>query len=345
MIKIGDKVKFLNDIGGGVVTGFTGNNTAIVENQDGFDIPYPVSMLINVDDPSLNRPVAKGDRNNDIEVSKPVIKKKVTRTILKGKDAPDFYFCFVPSDSKNPLAADIELFFVNDSNYNILLRYAHQKDGLFHTRYYGKVLPNSKKLLEPIGINDLGELPDYFFQVIFFMDQEVQFLTPISKMIKVSPIKFYKEKSYQAVSFFNRNAMVFKVSNNILDNELDKISDDEFRKIVRNKEKKEDVVMPPVVKVPDIIEIDLHVKELLDNSSGLSNKEILDIQKEKVEREMKSAIKSGAKRIVFIHGVGQGVLKLEIAKLLKGKFSKYSFHDASFKEYGFGATMVILRKG
>jgi dsDNA-specific endonuclease/ATPase MutS2 len=42
--------------------------------------------------------------------------------------------------------------------------------------------------------------------------------------------------------------------------------------------------------------------------------------------------------------VGQGVLKQEIAKLLKSKFPKYIFQDASFKEYGYGATMVILRR-
>ena len=65
---------------------------------------------------------------------------------------------------------------------------------------------------------------------------------------------------------------------------------------------------------------------------------------EKVESEMKLAIQNRAKRIVFIHGVGQGVLKQEVAKLLKLKFKKYYFHDASFKEYGYGATMVVLRK-
>jgi len=63
-----------------------------------------------------------------------------------------------------------------------------------------------------------------------------------------------------------------------------------------------------------------------------------------VESEMQSAIRSGVKRIVFIHGVGQGVLKQEVASLLSKKFKKYYFQDASFKEYGYGATMVILRR-
>jgi dsDNA-specific endonuclease/ATPase MutS2 len=77
----------------------------------------------------------------------------------------------------------------------------------------------------------------------------------------------------------------------------------------------------------------------------LSNTQILEIQKERVESEMKSAIQSGVKKIVFIHGVGQGVLKQEVINLLKSKYKKYYFQDASFKEYGYGATMVILRRG
>ena len=59
---------------------------------------------------------------------------------------------------------------------------------------------------------------------------------------------------------------------------------------------------------------------------------------------MNAAIRDHVKRIVFIHGVGQGVLKQEVAKLLQAKFKKYYFQDASFKEYGYGATMVILHR-
>jgi hypothetical protein len=55
MIKIGDRVKFLNDVGGGIVTGFLGKNMVKVENEDGFEVPYPVAKLINVDDPALNK--------------------------------------------------------------------------------------------------------------------------------------------------------------------------------------------------------------------------------------------------------------------------------------------------
>jgi dsDNA-specific endonuclease/ATPase MutS2 len=50
------------------------------------------------------------------------------------------------------------------------------------------------------------------------------------------------------------------------------------------------------------------------------------------------------KKIVFIHGVGDGVLKNELRRELGRKYPKYPYQDASFREYGFGATMAILKK-
>lgn len=51
-MKIGDKVRFLSEVGGGVVTGFQGKNIVLVEDADGFDIPMPINecVVIETDD-------------------------------------------------------------------------------------------------------------------------------------------------------------------------------------------------------------------------------------------------------------------------------------------------------
>lgn len=344
MIKIGDKVKFLNDVGGGIVTGFLGKSMVKVENEDGFEVPYPVSKLINVDDPALNKgevPVVKAPEET---VPQPVQEEKAKGKVLAGKDSPDFYFCFVPDDAKNPLGGDITLYLVNDSNFTVLFRYAHFREGKYDSVLHGEVPPNTREELEVIDQNDLADLPEYSFQLICFRDGEREMKPAVTKKFKVNPVKFYKEKSFHPNAFFRQNALVYQISEYILNTEIEKLTEDDLRKVIKAKEKRKPEVIPPKPKEPDVVEVDLHIHELVDNTAGLSNKEILDIQMEKVEREMRQAIESGAKRIVFIHGVGQGVLKQEVGKLLKSKFPKYSFHDASFKEYGYGATMVILRR-
>jgi hypothetical protein len=343
MIKVGDRVKFLNDVGGGIVTGFIGKNLAKVENDDGFEVPYPVSKLLNVDDPALNRGEVP-PANAKVEES-PVVQTAPDKgKILPGKEDPNFYFCCVPAHPGNPLAGNIDLFLVNDSNFTLLCHYTHFINGQYETVFYDAVPSNSKILLESIGLGDLNDLPEYGFHLIFFRYEEKECHPAILKKFKMNPVRFYKEKSFRPNAFFDRDAMVYQITEDILNTEIDKLTEEDFRKVVKAKEKNTEEKKPSKPVDPEIVEVDLHIHELVENTTGLTNKEILEIQMEKVEREMHAAIHSQVKRIVFIHGIGQGVLKQEIAKLLNRKFPKYIFQDASFKEYGFGATMVILRK-
>lgn len=345
MIKIGDKVKFLNDVGGGVVTGFAGKDRVYVENYDGFEIPYPVSQLVNVDAPGMNR-------NEKPEVKQPMPTVKKTEPVVtepagtwvKGKDAAQFYFCFVPADAGNPLAGDVTMFLVNDSNFTLMFRFVYIKPTGINTMKTGTLQPNSKVMLSSFGQNLLSDLPEFGFQLLYFLSNENDWQTPVVKRFKVNPLKFYKESSFQFSKFFGQNAMTLQISQNIQSAEMDKLTEEDFQKVIKEKMDIQEEAKPVRKRTPEIVEIDLHINELIDNTAGLSNTQILEIQKEKVESEMKSAIQTGIKKIVFIHGVGQGVLKQEVLKLLKTKYAKYYTQDASFREYGYGATMVILRR-
>lgn len=48
-------------------------------------------------------------------------------------------------------------------------------------------------------------------------------------------------------------------------------------------------------------------------------------------------------KIVFIHGKGDGILKNAILKELSSKYKSAYYQDASFREYGYGATMVTIK--
>lgn len=345
MIKIGDRVRFLNDVGGGVVTGFVNKTTVNVEGQDGFEIPYPISQLVNL---SESERIEKGLEpvleESTVKVEHLPEPQKQEGMKLAGKESPDFYFCFVPDDSKNPLAGETGLWLINDSNFTVLYHYSHFKAEKFDSVKYGSVQSNSKVELESIDQNDLTDLPDFVFQLLYFSDKDAELMPAVNKKFKISPVKFYKEKSFQSNVFFRKNALVLQITPNILQTELNKLTSDDFQKVVKSKEVIQKQKITIKKNLDETVEVDLHIHELLDDTKGLSNREILEIQLEKVESEMKNAIQTRVNRIVFIHGLGQGVLKQEVTKLLKSKFSKYYFQDASFKEYGYGATMVILRK-
>lgn len=346
MIKVGDTVKFLNDVGGGRVTGYVSKTMVNVENEDGFEIPYLISQLLNVSDPGLNigaEKLPKAPAQTEI-VPQPEIQQPKGE-IINGKNSPDFYFCFVPNDPTKPIEGEIQLYMVNDSNYTVLYRYSHFLEGKNISVKQGTIQSNSRTVLEILTQNDFSDLPEFGFQLIYFRESESDWNEAVAKRFKVNPVKFYKESSFGSNLFFKKNAMVLQITKNIQTTEIDKLTQEDFQKLVQEKEM-ESQPKPLIVKRnAEIVEVDLHINELVDNAAGLSNHEILEIQKEKVELEMKLAIQNRIGRIVFIHGVGQGVLKQEVINLLKSKFRKYYFQDASFREYGYGATMVILRKG
>ena len=45
-MKIGDKVRFLSEVGGGIVRGFQGKDVALVEGEDGFEIPMLIKECV-----------------------------------------------------------------------------------------------------------------------------------------------------------------------------------------------------------------------------------------------------------------------------------------------------------
>ncbi len=90
-----------------------------------------------------------------------------------------------------------------------------------------------------------------------------------------------------------------------------------------------------------VLEIDLHIEKLVPNKRGMSNYDILNFQTETVKRQMDFALKNRIPKVVFIHGVGEGVLKAELDFLL-GRYDNIRFQEANYQKYGMGATEVYF---
>jgi dsDNA-specific endonuclease/ATPase MutS2 len=73
----------------------------------------------------------------------------------------------------------------------------------------------------------------------------------------------------------------------------------------------------------------------------MTNAQIIQYQLKYFQKELENAIAANLKKVIFIHGVGNGRLKQEILAILRN-YPEFSVQDASFKKYGFGATEVII---
>jgi len=107
-----------------------------------------------------------------------------------------------------------------------------------------------------------------------------------------------------------------------------------------NKKKKSRKIKPKERVLPPMI-VDLHIHQLVPKSKGMSNYDMLTIQTDTAKRQLDFAINKRIQRIVFIHGVGEGVLKAELEYLF-GRYDNVKFYDADYQKYGRGATEVYI---
>ncbi|MDB0040652.1 DNA mismatch repair protein MutS [Algibacter sp.] len=89
------------------------------------------------------------------------------------------------------------------------------------------------------------------------------------------------------------------------------------------------------------MEVDLHINQLVNYSKGMSNHDMLTLQLDTAKRKLDFAINKRIQKIVFIHGVGEGVLKMELEYLF-GRYDNVKFYDANYQKYGLGATEVYI---
>jgi len=106
------------------------------------------------------------------------------------------------------------------------------------------------------------------------------------------------------------------------------------RSFVKERKDKREIPAP---------EFDLHIEKLVQNHRRMSNYEILTLQSETAKRHLEFAIKNRIPKIVFIHGVGEGILKSELDFLL-GRYDNINFQDGNYQKYGQGATEVFIKQ-
>lgn len=85
---------------------------------------------------------------------------------------------------------------------------------------------------------------------------------------------------------------------------------------------------------------DLHIHQLTDRTD-LNAFDMLNKQLDFARYQLEKAIKERVPKLVFIHGVGEGVLKMELETILS-RYSNVQYYEADFKTYGFGATEVKI---
>jgi Mismatch repair ATPase (MutS family) len=349
-IKIGDKVRFLNSVGGGIVSSFSGKDKVLVEDEDGFEVPAFIRECVVVNDSgpqvhSSNKPKNQVPVEELVKKAEPVVAVKETSE----GERINAFIAFLPVDAKAFQSTGYEAYFVNDSNYYLFVNYMNRVNNSWVSRYNGIIEPNIKVFMEEFGKEDLNALERICVQFVAFKkDKPYSLKNTVSVELRPDIVKFYKMHCFLENDYFEEDAMLLSVvREDIPEREiLISAADLKTAMLEKNVEESRNKPQPALKKAQPqsaILEVDLHAHELLDNLSGLSNTDILNVQMNKFHDVLKQYAGNKGQKIVFIHGKGEGVLRKAIETELKSKYKRYDHQDASFREYGFGATMVIIK--
>ncbi len=360
-MKIGDKVRFLSEKGGGIVKAFQGKDTVLVEDEDGFDIPMLIRecVVIDTDDYNIRRkpqvpqpketvPQQTGQsrRPTPIELNdEPKITYRPAET--KEGEKLNVVLAYVPQDVKAISTTDFDAYLVNDSNYYLCYTYMSAENKSWQVRSTGVIEPNTKLFLEEFGKEALNSLEHVAVQLIAYKDGRAFQLKPaVSVELRIDTVKFYKLHTFTESDFFEEPSLRYDIVKDDLPAHQMFVNAESLQQALLQK-KTVDTARPQATEkrphANGIVEIDLHIGELLDNTTGMSNGEMLNYQLDVFRKTLDEYKTKKGQRIVFIHGKGDGVLRNAILKELKYKYKEYTYQDASFREYGFGATMVTIR--
>ncbi|MES2592138.1 MAG: DUF2027 domain-containing protein [Bacteroidota bacterium] len=339
-LKIGDKVRFLNEKGEGAVSKIINKTTVGITIEDGFEIPYTVSelVLISRETSSEAAPVRR------IAESEPIKVKK--ETSLKKKEPEGIYVAFSPEKINDIQHSDINVWLINNSVYQIVYSYSLFQNGNFTTLETGTAKAFESLLIETIDRKELSDFSTFKIEALFFDTKVHEHQSPISELVKLKPIKLYKENAFLSNDFISEKALVMRVYNmDSANEEIQFESKLDLSKILFQKQSHSNIQKkskPNAINNPALeMEINLHIEELIDNYKGMSNAEIVIVQLKHFQNTLDTAINEHYRKLIVIHGVGNGRLKQEVRAILSS-YNNLQYYDASYSKYGFGATEISI---
>lgn len=397
-MKLGDKVRFLNEIGGGKIVAFQKNNIVLVEDEDGFEIPISITdiAVVSSDDYSTaktlksiaqdekamseesdNRSIKailNGNNDNESILSEEenddpadkIVSFKTPIEEIKGRNKLTAYLAFIPTSKDISTNTLFKSYFINDSNYYLQYIYCIEKENNWLLYSSGLIEPNTKEFISEVHRNQLNDLEKVCIQLIAYKEDKEFILKPcINTQFRIEAIKFCKQSSFQENPFFDVPALLYtivkddkvvrplqmnveEISESMLTNN-DAILRENQNKSLDSAVQKSDVKKNTIETIKkdkegnEFLIIDLHANKLLEQTEGLTSLDILNYQLKEFRDTLYYYRKKKNTKIVFIHGKGEGILRNAIINELRFKYKNYQYQDASFQEYGYGATQVTIK--
>jgi hypothetical protein len=358
---VGDRVRFLNQSGGGIVTKIISPQLVSVAIEDGFEIPTMTSELLRIEAQGAGSRFFESDSKSSSQSPMPHARTTTSPAPthkepeqdrlfnlkrLKPADAENIILAFRPHDQKWFITGLLDVCLLNPSSYDMLFSFMlHTVDGYWLGADYDVVPAETGIIVSTIKRDELDEWLHGTVQMLFQKEKQPQLVMPVNAGFGLKAARFQKEDNYISNPFMDDKALLVKLSVvqmvESLQERLEGADMETVNRLKANMVKPKALIDKHKV-APFEAEVDLHISSLSDNYSNLQNHEILKIQTDYFTKCLESALEAQYTKITFIHGIGNGTLRNKLIEMLKEN-DELQAQSAPFKKYGYGAIEVLMK--
>lgn len=349
--KIGEEVNFLNESGGGKVVKIIDSKLVMIETEDGFEMPVLSTDLIkNFRSQSQEMEEVVFVKDTSVPAPTPeveIIDDGISEINPWGtiREEKGIFLAFEPHEQQWILTGEIDIFILNNTRHDILYSLFMEIDGNLEGVDFSSIPADSKILIATISRDEIENWVKGYIQVLFHNDLPDKIYYPLHSVIDLKANRFFKEGSYRTNTLLQGKALIVSIApETALEVVTTNISDRKYGSKTKAgiaETLKDKPLIDKHKSEIGVAVVDLHIAELMENIAGYSSHDMLNIQIGYFKKTLESAMNNEYRKITFIHGVGNGVLKNSIIKELEN-YSNTKTQMASISKFGVGAIEIII---
>ncbi len=339
----GDQVGFVNEKGGGTVVALTKTGQYRIAIEDGFEITMAGNELV------LEKPAA--------DLKTPPVVAPVDMARVQPENKPFFRvpenelsLVILPAMENKVLTGDIEFFVVNQTPFELYFVLTCDMQKEHHLVATGRLGKGEEMKAGTFARQALTDWEKLHMQCLFFRLTPYAYLPPLKRDLplllpdlsvsgnekgRLAFARYIPVYRYSGLNETDWNGMAEKLENlkskGLKSAEIQRrretgLSEQDERRfgILRNSK-----------------EVDLHMEHLAGKGTIPDDAYLLEVQIRHFNMEMDKAILNHYHSIVFIHGVGEGVLRNALIHELKN-YAGISWRNGAYEKYGAGAIEVLF---
>jgi hypothetical protein len=324
---IGQRVRLLHHSGEGVVLRQIDKETLEVDLGDDFPIDVHIDEVVPVDKrEEILAPVQAAEST------------KETKDTVRKMGLGVYELCLLVTDKPNSNQmgasnAGYRVHIINpegtDALYVVYAKINHKYTSIGR----GMVPSGEVKTLCDLTRDQINHIREWYVQFLLYKEGNSYPQEPLTQHLKWSQASLMGKRRH--LPALDAEALIFPLRKHEDEAVADVATTSGAEYIVRKGLDAELVREERVV--------DLHIEALVANPSGMKPQEMLDLQMQRVHTLLDEALRHNFAKIIFIHGVGDGVLRKEVQKRLRQTQHVKTFAPAEQQLYGNGATEVIFK--